>query len=106
MKIFYHYVDKRRAFFSISLALSAKQIIVPNPFYQVYLGASLFNNLPLVFFYEYRAREENYLLDLEKLQNKIKNKTSLIYFCNPSNPQRKCASLNYLKKLINLVNKK
>ena len=50
------------------------------------------------------GQEENYLLDLEKLQKKIKNKTSLIYFCNPSNPQGKCASSNYLK-LINLVRK-
>ena len=39
----------REGLFSISLALSVNQIIVPNPFYQVYLGASLFNNLPLVF---------------------------------------------------------
>jgi aspartate/methionine/tyrosine aminotransferase len=93
----------REGLFSISLALSAKQIIVPNPFYQVYLGASLFNNLPLVFMNT--GQEENYLFDLEKLQNKIKNKTSLIYFCNPSNPQGKCASSDYLKKLINLVRK-
>ena len=62
----------REGLFSISLALSAKQIIVPNPFYQVYLGASLFNNLPLVFMNT--GQEENYLLDLEKLQNKIKIK--------------------------------
>ncbi len=93
----------REGLFSISLALSVKQIIVPNPFYQVYLGASLFNNVPLVFLNT--GQKENYLLDLEKLQNKIKNKTSLIYFCNPSNPQGKCAPSDYLKKLINLVRK-
>ena len=93
----------REGLFSISLALSVNQIIVPNPFYQVYLGASLFNNLPLVFMNT--GQEENFLLDLEKLQKKIKNKNSLIYFCNPSNPQGKCASANYLKKLINLVRK-
>ena len=32
----------REGLFSISLVLLVKQIIVPNPFYQVYLGASLF----------------------------------------------------------------
>ena len=93
----------REGLFSISLALSVKQIIVPNPFYQVYLGASLFNNVPLVFLNT--GQKENYLLDLEKLQKKIKNKTSLIYFCNPSNPQGKCASSDYLQKLISLVRK-
>ena len=38
----------REGLFSISLVLLVKQIIVPNPFYQVYLGASLFQNLPMV----------------------------------------------------------
>ena len=93
----------REGLFSISLVLSVKQIIVPNPFYQVYLGASLFQNLPLVFMNT--GIKENYLLDLDKLENTIKKKVSLIYFCNPSNPQGKCASANYLKKLLNLARK-
>ena len=62
----------REGLFSISLALSVKQIIVPNPFYQVYLGASLFNNVPLVFMNT--GQEENYLMDLKKLQKKKKIK--------------------------------
>ncbi|MDC3024102.1 aminotransferase class I/II-fold pyridoxal phosphate-dependent enzyme [Alphaproteobacteria bacterium] len=93
----------REGLFSISLVLAVKQIIVPNPFYQVYLGASLFQNLPLIFMNT--GIKENYLLDLDKLESKIKKKASLIYFCNPSNPQGKCASVNYLKKLMNLVRK-
>ncbi len=93
----------REGLFSISLVLLVKQIIVPNPFYQVYLGASLFQNLPIVLMNA--DIKENYLFDLDTLQYRIKNKPSLIYFCNPSNPQGKCASENYLKKLINVVRK-
>ena len=67
----------REGLFSISLVLAVKQIIVPNPFYQVYLGASLFQNLPLIFMNT--GIKENYLLDLDKLESKIKKKVSLIY---------------------------
>ncbi|MBF96075.1 MAG: aspartate aminotransferase [Pelagibacterales bacterium] len=91
----------REGLFSISLVLLTKQIIIPNPFYQVYLGASLFNNLPIVLLNT--SSKENYLFDLEKLQNCVKDKPSLIYFCNPSNPQGKCASQDYLKNLINII---
>ncbi|MBV69022.1 MAG: succinyldiaminopimelate transaminase [Pelagibacterales bacterium] len=91
----------REGLFSISLVLSVEQIIVPNPFYQVYLGASLFQNLPVAFMNA--GIKENYLFDLDRLRNKIKKKTSLVYFCNPSNPQGKCASASYLKSLINIV---
>ena len=91
----------REGLFSISLVLSVKQIIVPNPFYQVYLGSSLFQNLPISFMNT--NIKENYLLDIDNLRNKIKKTPSLIYFCNPSNPQGKCASANYLKELIDVV---
>ena len=58
----------REGLFSISLAYQLKQIIVPNPFYQVYLGASLFNNVPLVLMNA--GQKENYLFDLDKLKKK------------------------------------
>ncbi len=93
----------REGLFSVSLVLSVKQIIVPNPFYQVYLGASLFQDSPIVFMNT--GIKDNFLLDLDKLENKIKKKAALIYFCNPSNPQGKCASAEYLKRLIALVRK-
>ena len=93
----------REGLFSISLVLLVKQIIVPNPFYQVYLGASLFQNLPMVMMNA--GIDESYLLNLEKLEYHIRKKPSLIYFCNPSNPQGKCASENYLNNLIRLIRK-
>ena len=42
---------RERPFFYIFGPCQIKQIIVPNPFYQVYLGASLFHNVPIVFEY-------------------------------------------------------
>ena len=93
----------REGLFSISLVLLIKQIIIPNPFYQVYLGASLFRNLPIVLMNA--GLNEDYMLNLEKVEKHIKENISLIYFCNPSNPQGKIASERYLKKLIFLVRK-
>ena len=49
--------------------------------------------------------KENHLIDLEKLQARIKNNPSLIYFCNPSNPQGKIAPESYLNELISIVRK-
>ena len=37
------------------MAVNIKNIIVPNPFYQVYLGASLFQNLKNIFYYPMKA---------------------------------------------------
>ena len=71
----------REGLFSISLVLSVKQIIVPNPFYQVYLGASLFQNLPIA--YMNADIKENYLLDLDRLRNKIKKKNFFNLFLQP-----------------------
>lgn len=93
----------REGLFSLSLVLLVKQIIVPNPFYQVYLGASLFQNLPIVLMNT--TAKENYLPELDKIEFSLKKNPSLIYFCNPSNPQGKCASEEYLKKLVFIVRK-
>ena len=104
MKIFCHCQEQERGLFSISLVLSVKQIIVPNPFLSSLLRSFSISKCANSF-YEYRILKKNYLLDLDKLEKNNKKKPSLIYFCNPSNPQGKCASANYLKKLINLVRK-
>ena len=80
----------REGLFSISLVLLTKQIIIPNPFYQVYLGASLFRDQPIVLMNA--GLNEDYMLNLEKVEKHIKKNISLIYFCNPSNPQGKIAS--------------
>ena len=39
------------------------------------------------------------------MEFQIKKTPSLIYFCNPSNPQGKCASEFYIRQLIKIVRK-
>ena len=93
----------KEGLFSIALALAYKNIIVPNPFYQVYLGPSIINKASICYL---DADDENdFLFDLEKLSQKIEKQKSLVYFCAPSNPQGKNASYSYLEKLIRIVQK-
>ena len=93
----------REGLFSVVLTLNINNIIVPNPFYQAYLGASLFQNLNIKYLGSDNAN--NSFFDLEDLEKNLKGKRSLVYFCSPSNPQGKVASFLYIKKLINLVRK-
>jgi len=91
----------REGLFSIAMALNIKKICLPNPFYQVYLAASLFNNIKKSFLI--CNTDNNFLIDFKKLKLSLKNNPSLVYFCSPSNPQGKIASYEYLEELINIV---
>ena len=91
----------REGLFSIAMALNIKKICLPNPFYQVYLGASLFQNIQKSFFIT--DEEKNFQFDLKKLEESLKSGPSLVYFCSPSNPQGKIADLEYLIELIKLI---
>ena len=91
----------REGLFSIALALNTKQICLPNPFYQVYLGPSLLYSIQKSFLI--LNDENNFLFDLKKLKFLLKDNPSLVYFCSPSNPQGKITSYEYLAELINIV---
>lgn len=91
----------REGLFSIAMALNIKKICLPNPFYQVYLGASLFGNKSKSFLIT--NLENNFLVDLNQLKLSIKNTPSLVYFCSPSNPQGKIADPDYLRELIEII---
>ncbi len=91
----------REGLFSIAMALNVKQICLPNPFYQVYLGPSLFQNIKKSFLI--LNEDNNFLLDLKKLKLLLQNNPSLVYFCSPSNPQGKITSYDYLVELIKIV---
>ena len=91
----------KEGLFSIAMALNIKQICLPNPFYQVYLGPSLLNNIKKSFLT--LNEDNNFLLDLKKLKLALKDNPSLVYFCSPSNPQGKIASFEYIYELIKIV---
>lgn len=91
----------KEGLFSIAMALNIKKIFLPNPFYQVYLGPSIFQNIQKSFLVS--NKKNNFLLDLKKLKLLLKNNPSLVYFCSPSNPQGKIVSYEYLDELIKIV---
>ena len=91
----------REGLFSISMALNIKKICLPNPFYQVYLGPSLFQSVKKYFLV--LNEDNNFSIDLKKLKLLLKNNQSLVYFCSPSNPQGKIASYDYLVELVKIV---
>ena len=91
----------KEGLFSIAMALNIKKICLPNPFYQVYVGPSLYQGIQKSFI---PANEDNnYLFDIERLKLLLKSSPSLVYFCSPSNPQGKIASYDYLEELIKIV---
>ncbi len=95
----------REGLFSIALAINPPTVILPNPFYQVYLGASIAINSKLQILNT--SKKTNYLYDLEELDKVLSlNENALVYFCSPSNPQGAAASLEYWKKIIRIVRKR
>jgi len=91
----------REGLFSIAITLNTKQICLPNPFYQVYLGPSLLDNIQKSFLIS--NEDNNFLFDLKKLKQLLQNNPSLVYFCSPSNPQGKIASYEYMLELIKII---
>ena len=91
----------REGLFSIAMALNVKKVCIPNPFYQVYLGASVHSRLNKVFLTTNNLN--NYLISLKKLKTILKEGPCLVYFCSPSNPQGKIADYNYIEELIKIV---
>ncbi|GAB4126643.1 MAG: succinyldiaminopimelate transaminase [Sideroxydans sp.] len=75
-------------------------VICPNPFYQIYEGATLLagatphflNTLP----------ENGYALDFAQLPEATWRRTQLIYVCSPGNPTGRVMSLNEWQRLFEL----
>ena len=91
----------KEGLFSVAMALNIQKICLPNPFYQAYLAASLFDNIKKSFLL--CNIDNDFLIDFKKLKLSLENNPSLVYFCSPSNPQGKIASYEYLEELIKIV---
>jgi len=76
---------------------------IPNPLYQVYLGASLLAGAEPVLMPTTRATR--FLPALETLDPAALDRAQIMYLCSPSNPQGAVADLDYLKKAILLARK-
>ena len=78
-------------------------VLIPNPFYQVYMIASISVRAEQIFV---PANAENgFLPDYTSLPVETLNRTVAAYICSPSNPQGAIASRAYLETLIELAEK-
>lgn len=78
-------------------------VLMPNPFYQCYLVASLIaGSKPIML---NTSKASNYLPELDKIDKKVLSQTSIFYVCSPTNPQGGIASKEWWKKILTLAEK-
>ena len=82
---------------------NAAAVLVPNPFYQVYVGAAVMAGAEPVFVPA--TRETGFQPDFSNLDAAVLDRTALAYVCSPANPQGSIATLSRLKKTIELARK-
>jgi succinyldiaminopimelate transaminase len=98
----------REALFMIALTcvperIGGKQptVLMPNPFYQVYLGAAALSGAEPVFVAA--TPETDFLPDYPSLDADVLARTALAYYCSPANPQGTVAPLDTMVKLVELA---
>jgi N-succinyldiaminopimelate aminotransferase len=98
----------REALFSLAQAvLNPTQlggiVISPNPFYQIYEGATLLGGAQP--YYVANAPENNFSADWDSVPEAIWEKTQLVFVCSPGNPTGKVMPLAEWQKLFALSEK-
>ncbi|MCR9115121.1 MAG: aminotransferase class I/II-fold pyridoxal phosphate-dependent enzyme, partial [Rhodobacteraceae bacterium] len=78
-------------------------VLIPNPFYQVYMVAVLSVGAEPVFLPA--TRETGYLPDFRGLPADVLERVTVAYLCSPSNPQGAVADAGYWRDLIGLAEK-
>ena len=76
-------------------------VLIPNPFYQVYMASSLTVNAE-PYFVEAEP-QNNHLPDFSAVPKNILLRTVGVYLCSPSNPQGAIATIEYWIKLLELA---
>ena len=76
-------------------------VLIPNPFYQVYMVAALSVGAEPVFLPA--TRETGFLPDYGSLSPELLNRVSVAYICSPSNPQGAVAGRDYWHDLLPLA---
>lgn len=78
-------------------------VLIPNPFYQVYMIAAISVGAEPVFLPATAA--SGHLPDFSALSEEVLNRTAIAYVCSPANPQGAVASREYWADLIALAEK-
>jgi aspartate/methionine/tyrosine aminotransferase len=76
-------------------------VLIPNPFYQVYLAAALCANAEPVFLDTNQAG--GFLPDLDAIPEQTLARTAAFYLASPANPQGAIADESYLAKAVGLA---
>ena len=76
-------------------------VLIPNPFYQVYMASSL-TVYAEPYFVE-ATPQNNHLPDFSTVPKDILLRTAGVYLCSPSNPQGSVATSEYWIELLNLA---
>ena len=99
----------REALYSVAQAVvdSSRQqrpvVIMPNPFYQIYEGATLLAGAEPVFLNT--TAETGYKMDFSQVPDIIWHKTQLVYVCTPGNPAGAALTESEFQTLIALAEK-
>ena len=93
-------------YMAATLAVSAEDgappvAFMPNPFYQIYVGAAVLAGAEPRFMAA--TRETGFLPDLAALAPEALTRARLMYLCSPANPQGAVAELDYLKRALSLA---
>ena len=98
----------REALFLVALAAVPENkagrqpaVLMPNPFYQVYAGAAVLSGAEPIFLPA--TGETGFLPDIRAVAPEILERTALVYYCSPANPQGAIADLATLKALVELA---
>ncbi len=98
----------REGLYNAMMALCPEQkrgrqplVLVPNPFYQVYMVAALSVGAKPVFLNATEAT--GYLPDVAGLAPEMLDRVAVLYLCSPSNPQGAVASRDYWAEVIALA---
>ena len=76
-------------------------VLMPNPFYNVYLGGAVVAGAEPVLLPV--SKETRYLPDLDALDTSLLDRTVAFFLCSPSNPQGSAADLAYLQRALELA---
>ena len=76
-------------------------VLMPNPFYQVYVGAAVMNGADPILIPA--TKETEFLPAYSKVEDSDLNRTALMYVCTPANPQGSVANLDQIKDMIRLA---
>ena len=97
----------REALFAFAQAVidSSRQplVISPNPFYQIYEGATLLAGAEPYFLNT--VAENHFIPDFDTVPDEVWQRCQLIYICSPGNPTGAVMALAELQKLIQLADK-